>query len=215
LDNGTLFLRTGTDTVAWVIATFLFNMVRYPAVYGRVRAEIDNAFDKLGLTEETLTSEACDEKLPYFNMALKESMRFTPSVHGTSGRAMKKDLTLAGYHIPAHRDIKVSGFSLAEYMKNPIDWGATALQFDPERFQPDVAKQRSNFAFIPFGAGTRMCLGRVLADEELKTILPLILRCFDFKLHESQRAEQVEWRPVASALMATGDLKFCFTSRSH
>jgi cytochrome P450 len=68
-------------------------------------------------------------------------------------------------------------------------------QFKPERFAPDRSRELHPFAFFPFGAGPRACIGKPLALLEMPLVLATIVQRYDFRL--------VLDRPVLPVLRVT------------
>jgi cytochrome P450 len=95
------------------------------------------------------------------------------------------DDSLGGYHIPAGTTIYVSLYAthrLAQLWPDPE-------RFDPERFTPENSERRPRFAFIPFAAGHRNCVGASTAVVELKLAVAMIAQRYDLALAPGQRVE--------------------------
>jgi cytochrome P450 len=58
--------------------------------------------------------------------------------------------------------------------------------FDPERFSPEQSASRNRFAYIPFGAGPRQCIGNNLAQLEAQLIISMVARAFTMRLAPEQ-----------------------------
>ncbi|CAG8649699.1 10341_t:CDS:2, partial [Racocetra fulgida] len=82
---------------------------------------------------------------------------------------------------------------------DPLIWGGDAKHFNPSRWlDPEIKAKISNNTFFPFGAGPASCLGMKMAQLELKFILSIIIRNFEFKLVEGftfQKKTLVVTRP--------------------
>ena len=64
------------------------------------------------------------------------------------------------------------------YHHHPEEW-ENPDQFDPERFTPERSANRHKFAFVPFGAGQRMCIGRDFAIMEGQLALAMVMQRFN------------------------------------
>jgi len=94
--------------------------------------------------------------MKYMECCLKESLRLYSTVPSV-GRLTSEELVLDGYKIPAGTGIFVQFFHLhrhPEFFPDP-------LTYDPERFHPDRCIGRHPFAFVPFSAGPRNCIGKI------------------------------------------------------
>jgi enediyne biosynthesis protein E7 len=82
------------------------------------------------------------------------------------------DDEVGGYSVPAGADVMVCPYTLH---RHPAFWDEPA-RFDPERFDPDRPNDRPRYAYIPFGAGPRFCVGNHLGLMEATFVLALLSR---------------------------------------
>jgi cytochrome P450 len=87
------------------------------------------------------------------------------------------DDEIGGFYIPAGAIVALSPYTLH---RHPQFWPEPE-KFDPERFTPDQEAARHRYAYIPFGAGARKCIGDQFALMESIIILPMVLQ--KFRLH--------------------------------
>src|SRR5262249_52762505 len=78
---------------------------------------------------------------------------------------------------PAHSMLVVSPFFIH---RDPARW-SDPERFDPDRFLPAAVAARPRHHYLPFGLGTRNCVGRSLALTELQVMLPMLLQRFRFE----------------------------------
>ncbi|XP_072375984.1 cytochrome P450 4g15-like [Diabrotica undecimpunctata] len=115
-------------------------------------------------------------QMKYLERVILESLRMYPPVP-LIARKVNEDVKLASgdYTIPAGTTVIVSQFILhrnEKYYKNP-------LVFDPDNFLPEKCQERPYYAFIPFSAGPRSCVGRKYAMLKLKVLLADVIRKFE------------------------------------
>jgi cytochrome P450 len=100
-------------------------------------------------------------------------MRLRPPSYWVPRTAAEDD-EIDGYHIPAGTNVVSFTYM---YHHHPEEWDNPA-EFDPERFAPENAAKRHKFAFVPFGAGQRMCIGRDFAMMEGQLALAMVMQRF-------------------------------------
>jgi cytochrome P450 len=111
-------------------------------------------------------------------------LRLFSPIHSISRVAVTDDL-LGGYHIPAGATIYVSLYATHRL---PSLW-PRPNSFDPDRFTADKVARRPRFAFIPFAAGHRNCVGASTALVELKLAVAMIARRYELTRTAGHRVE--------------------------
>lgn len=122
--------------------------------------------------------------MKYLERVIKEAMRLYPPVP-IIGRTLSEDVQIDDYCIPEGCMIKIDLFNLhrdPRYFADPE-------KFDPDRFLPE-AVNRHPFAYIPFSAGPRNCIGQKFASYEQKTVICAILR--NFKIRTVDKRDDVK-----------------------
>ncbi|KAG5883146.1 hypothetical protein JTB14_033397 [Gonioctena quinquepunctata] len=104
---------------------------------------------------------------------IKESLRLYPSVPFI-GRVFEEDMVINGYLLPKGEPVH---FHIFDIHRNPKYWTDPEI-FDPDRFLPDNCVDRHPFAYVPFSAGPRNCIGQKFAILEQKAVLCGILKNF-------------------------------------
>ncbi|KAI4462783.1 cytochrome p450 family 4 [Holotrichia oblita] len=123
-------------------------------------------------------------ELKYLERVLKESLRMYPSVP-TIARMTSEDMKIDQYIIP--KGVTVA-LHIYDVHRNPKFY-PNPEKFDPDRFLPENSKDRHPYAYIPFSAGPRNCIGQKFALAEEKVVLSYILR--NFKVTSTQRIDNV------------------------
>ncbi|KAL8522329.1 hypothetical protein ACS0TY_012466 [Phlomoides rotata] len=126
--------------------------------------------------------------LKLLGMIINESLRLYPPVVASVRRA-KASVNLGGVHIPCGTEVLVPILAVHH---DPVQWGDDAHDFNPMRFAVVTAKHPAA-AFIPFGSGSRRCIGQNLAVLQAKLAVAMILQRFSLELAASyQHAPSIE-----------------------
>ena len=177
-DQVLTFLAAGHETTANALGWIFMLLAQHPDVHDRLVAEIA---DVLGGRAPTAADVG---RMTYLDCVIKESMRLYPPAWAGTRIAME-DVELRGYRLPAGT---IVGFSQYFTHRMPEHY-AEPTRFNPERFDPDHGEYHRPYAYIPFGAGPRSCIGSGFALIELKTIVPIILQRFRLALAPAQRID--------------------------
>ncbi|KAL3986176.1 Cytochrome P450 family protein [Acanthocheilonema viteae] len=161
------FMAAGTDSASVQIGLNLFALGHRQHYQDKIYEEIKCV---LGETERDITVDDINE-LKYLYQCVCETGRITPS-SGIIGRKIDTELDLCGYTIPAGITCCISPFYI---MRDPAHYD-NPEKYDPEHFAPDKVKNRDPFAYVPFSAGIRNCIGNRFANLELVVTLAHILR---------------------------------------
>lgn len=168
-DNLVTFIGAGHETTANALAWTLFLMAEFPAADARVAHEA-KAFPDAA-------DGAALERLTGTRMILEEAMRLYPPVpflsRATAARDMLGDVAVG----PGTRII-IAPWVLHRHRKLWVD----PELFAPERFAPERRNAIPRFAYLPFGAGARICVGMTFAMNEALLALAMIARRFRLRL---------------------------------
>jgi cytochrome P450 len=165
------FVLGGHETSANVLTWTLFFLADRPEIVERLLAEYDTV---LGSHTPTLDDVP---RLVLNRAVLNESMRLRPPAWLIPRTAVADDV-IDGYPIRAGQTIWLSPWVLH---RHPAIW-ESPTRFDPDHFSAERLKTRPRHAFIPFGAGQKMCIGSSFAMLEMELLLPVLLRAFRYRL---------------------------------
>jgi len=171
-DNLVTFIGAGHETTANALAWTLFLLSEFPEADARVGTEASS----LGAAP---TADNI-ERLTGTRMILEESMRLYPPVPFLSRGVVARDRLGETYVTPDMRII-IAPWVLHRHRKL---WTDPDL-FDPERFAPENRGKISRFAYLPFGAGARICVGMGFAMQEALLALAMIARRFRVRLADN------------------------------
>jgi len=163
LDEVNTLIIAGHETSAGTLNWAWYLLDRHPEVEARLLAEIaavapgdDFSFDQL-------------MGLGYANRVLRETLRLYPPVWLFSRRAVRPD-RLGSWDIPAGAHLFIAPYFLH---RRPELW-SDPERFDPDRFDESRHPEVDRYAFIPFSAGARRCIGEYFSFVEMQMHLALL-----------------------------------------
>ena len=163
-------LFAGHETTATAMAWALYWTHYLPAVRQKLVQELSHLDSPANPVEIA--------KLPYLTAVCQESLRIYPVAMLTLPRKVEQSVELRGYHLEPGTLLAGCIYLLHQREELYPDH----QQFKPERF---LEKQFSPAEFIPFGGGSRRCLGAALAQFELKLVVATILSHYELTLANS------------------------------
>jgi len=178
VDQVTGFIFAGHDTTALAMTYALHLLGTHPEVRDRLHAELD---DVLGSDADRDADGAADgtdgparpsfADLPDLDVTervLLETLRLYPPIH-TIPRVTAEDVTVGGHRIPEGTTTHLSVVSIHRDER---------FYDDPEQFRPsrwrEASPRSKGYAFVPFGAGPRDCIGRRFASLEARLVLATV-----------------------------------------
>jgi cytochrome P450 len=170
-DEASTLFAAGHETTANALMWTWYLLSQNPDAEARFHAELDAA---LGDHAPTLDDAP---RLTYTHQVFSESLRLYPPAWSI-GRIALNDYTVRGYTIPKGSVVVMAPYSLhrdARYYPEPT-------RFDPSRWTKEAETQRPKFAYVPFGAGPRQCIGEHFAWLEGVLVLATIGRTWRLRL---------------------------------
>lgn len=167
-------LVAGHETTATAISWAFYWIHKLPEVREKLLAELDTL-------EENYDSSAVF-KLPYLTAVCNETLRIHPVGMLTFPRMVKEPISLGGYQLEPGT-ILLGSIYLVHHRED--------IYPEPEKFKPErfLEKQFSPYQFLPFGGGSRRCVGLAFAQMEMKLILAKVLKTWSMKLVNTQEVK--------------------------
>ena len=181
-DESITLMLAGHETTANALTFTLYLLSQHPEVEAKLHAELDAVLGS-GAARRPPTADDLP-RLPYTEQVFSESMRIFPPAWAIA-RQVVEPLTLGGYVIPKGALVMTSPYLMH---RNPRFYPHPA-RFDPERFTPAARAARPKFAYFPFGAGPRNCIGENFAWMEGILCLSMLAHRFRFRLAPGQRVD--------------------------
>jgi cytochrome P450 len=116
-------------------------------------------------------------QLTYTRQIIDETMRLYPPIPGILREAAAADV-LSGQRVPAGSIIAVMPWIVHRHRRLWSD----PDRFDPEHFAAEPVAARSRFAYIPFAAGPRICVGAAFAMTQMLVVVSVLARRFRLRL---------------------------------
>jgi cytochrome P450 len=120
------------------------------------------------------------DRLSKTRAVVEEALRLYPPLAAISRMARSSD-ELAGIRVDAGAIVVISPYVLHRHKL----WGPRADEFDPARFLPGSREYIDRYAYLPFGAGMRGCIGSIFALQEATLAVAAITRNFELEVEPS------------------------------
>ncbi|CAN1211638.1 cytochrome P450 [Tumidithrix helvetica PCC 7403] len=170
-DELIFMLFAGHETTATTLAWAFYQIHRIADVREKLLSELDSLGESPNLMEVA--------QLPYLSAVCQETLRMYPVIPTLFARITKSPIAIAGYQFEAETYLLPSIY----LVHNREDLYPEPKQFRPERF---LERQYSPSEYIPFGGGSRRCLGYALAQLEIKLVLTTVLANYQLALVEDR-----------------------------
>jgi len=178
MDECLTLFGAGHETTSAAITWTWYLLCQHPHVYRKVQQEVESVLQGRSPTYDDLA------RLPYCLQVFKETMRLYPPAASILREALHS-IEIDGYLVPKGYTVFLSPYALhrtSTYFPDPET-------FDPERFAPEREKQLPRHAYLPFGAGPRICLGNHFALMEGHLLIATLAQRVHFTLVPGQTIE--------------------------
>nr|CAD7463957.1 unnamed protein product [Timema tahoe] len=196
------FMLAGQESVATAVTFTLFLLAKHPDVLSRVLDEVDAV---LGELPDVPTLGAL-RKLCYTEQCIKEALRLYPSVPIVA-RTLSEDVPMGKVTLPKGCQVIITPYATHRIPHIYPD----PEKFDPDRFLPENMRGIHPYAYIPFSAGPRICIGYKFAMLEMKMLLGEILRKYHVTTIPGKEELRIKYRIT---IRASGGVWLQFTPRA-
>ncbi|PUZ59813.1 hypothetical protein GQ55_4G072900 [Panicum hallii var. hallii] len=174
----------GSETAATTLQWIMAELMRSPRVMQKVQDEVRQALaGRATVTEDDLSN------LQYMRLVIKEALRLHPPVPLLLPRECRNTCQVLGFDVPVGTIVFVNAWAIA---RDPNYWERPE-EFVPERFESSkVDFKGTDFEYLPFGAGRRMCPGMVFGLVHLELALAGLLYHFDWELPFAMKAADLD-----------------------
>jgi cytochrome P450 len=166
----TIFMA-GHETTSLALTWTLYLLSQHPAVEAKMQEELARVLGGRTPINADLPN------LPYTRMVIDETLRLYPPAHTLSREAIGPD-EIVGHRVRAGASVYIVPWILH---RHAALWERPE-RFEPERFAPEAIAKRPRYAYIPFGAGPRTCIGAAFAITEAMLILATIAQKYRLRL---------------------------------
>ncbi|PIA27450.1 hypothetical protein AQUCO_07700011v1 [Aquilegia coerulea] len=183
----------GTDTSSTVTEWAFAELLRNPRAMKKAQAEVRRIFNGKKKIDQADMNE-----LSYLRLVIKEALRLHPPAPLLVPRECRETCEMVGYEIPKGCKVIVNAWAMG---RDPENW-SDPESFEPERFEDvDIDYKGTNFKYIPFGGGRRICPGILFGIANIELPLALLLYHFDWKLADGIKPEQLDMTEAFSAVV--------------
>ncbi|KAG0169201.1 hypothetical protein DFQ28_003911 [Apophysomyces sp. BC1034] len=202
-----LFLVAGSETTANTTGFVIIELLKHPHVFEKLRAEID----EIPLPEGEIFAHDQLKDLPYLNAVISETMRYDP-ILGTGLERITTTDTILGDSLPVPKGIVITS-NIYHAHHNPEYW-PNADKFLPERWLDGAYPEPDQDAYYPFSTGSRICIGKQFAQQEIRLSLATMVKFYDiFPIPEEMETSK-DRRFILTLALAARSFKVMIKRRS-
>ena len=172
-------------------------LAMHPEIQEKLFEEIKRAADSLPNTEDV----ELIKNIEYLDMVQKETYRLMPTVPTVLRQTMEDFEIEPGLIIPKETNLLINFYAL--HRRKDV-WGDNANQFVPERFSQENSKDRPSSSYLPFSAGSRICIAYRYSNISLKIAMMKLVQRFTFKT--SMKMEDMRVKSYISLKLCTPHL---------
>lgn len=180
----------GSDTTGITLSAIFYHLMKNPDSYHKLQQEIDTATEDGRLSAVISFSDS--QQLKYLQAVIKEALRLHPAVGLPLQRIVPKGgATIAGRHFPPGVTVGINPW-VAHHNKSVF--GPDADSWRPERWLEFEEQGRTSEVErynMPFGLGSRTCIGKNISLLEMGKLVPRLIREFDFALDSRLKGKEV------------------------
>lgn len=159
-------------------------LLKNPQVMAKAQAEVRDVFSGKGNADETMIHE-----LKFLKLVIKETLRLHAPVPLLIPRESRERCQINGYEIPVKTRVIINAWAIA---RDPENWNHPET-FNPDRFlDSSIDYQGTNFEYIPFGAGRRICPGVLFGMANVELAIAQLLYHFDWKLPNGTQHQELD-----------------------
>ncbi|XP_053482551.1 sterol 26-hydroxylase, mitochondrial [Ictalurus furcatus] len=199
LGSITELLLAGVDTTSNTISWALYHLARDPEAQQRLYNEVISI-----CPGDKMTSSEDISKMPWLKAVVRETLRLYPVVPGNARITAEKEIVVGGHLFPKNTLFHLCHYAVS-YDENIFPEAHT---FSPQRWMRDEKQLNLHpFGSVPFGFGTRACLGRRVAELEMYLILSQLIKHYEVRPDPSGKTV----KPITRTLLVPAtsiDLQF-------
>ncbi|CEP11856.1 hypothetical protein [Parasitella parasitica] len=205
-----LFLIAGSETTSNSIGFAIINLLRNPEKLKKLYEELDNVEFEQG---QIVFHHEQLKHLPYLNAVIQETLRVDSIAAAGLSRCAPRDTMLAG-RVFVPKDTTVI-CSLYHVQKNDKYW-PHAQEFRPERWIDNERQDEKNDldAFFTFSAGSRNCIGKNFALQEMRIAIATLLKTYEIKAIDKEMKDAEDRRQFVTLTVANNSFNIKIKRRN-
>jgi len=193
-----VFYLAGYNTTLTLLSWVFYELCHHPEVEKKLIEELESVMGPINEKAIVPPTNQQIESLSYMKMVINETLRLYSPVPSIS-RVMDETTEIKGFIFPKGCTVACNIYALHH---NATIW-PDPFKFDPERFSKENSGGRHIYAFIPFAAGPRICIGRNFLYFQVKIFLSTLLRSIRFELDETHQSDNGKLNPNESLVKPT------------